>query len=159
MKKIQLFKFFLLLLAAMSYSSMHAQVGAVYAMTNGEGQVDGNVQGPNSVVAYAQAADGILSLLGSYPTGGNGGDFDGGEGLDPLISAYAITKTNDNNFVLAVNAGSNTVTSMSVNADYSLSVLDTESTLDVGPNSIAYVPSRRFGVNGIVYVSLSLIHI
>ena len=153
MKKIQLFKFFLLLLAAMSYSSMHAQVGAVYAMTNGEGQVDGNVQGPNSVVAYAQAADGTLSLLGSYPTGGNGGDFDGGEGLDPLISAYAITKTNDNNFVLAVNAGSNTVTSMSVNADYSLSVLDTESTIDVGPNSIAYVPSRRFGVNGIVYVS------
>ena len=27
-------------------------VGAVYAMTNGEGQVDGNVQGPNAVVAY-----------------------------------------------------------------------------------------------------------
>ena len=48
-----------------------------------------------------------------------------------MISAYAITKTNDNNFVLAVNAGSNTVTSMSVNADYSLSVLDTESTIDV----------------------------
>ena len=83
-------------------------VGAVYAMTNGQGQVDGNVQGPNSVVAYAQAADGTLTQLGSFPTGGNGGDFDGGEGLDPLISAYAITKSLDNRFVLAVNAGSNT---------------------------------------------------
>ena len=67
--------------------------GAVYAMTNGEGQVAGNVQGPNSVVAYSQSAEGTLSIIGSFPTGGNGGDFDGGEGLDPLISAYAITKS------------------------------------------------------------------
>ena len=79
--------------------------------------------------------------------------YDGGEGLDPLISAYAITKSNDNRFVMAVNAGSNTVTSMRVNEDFSLEVVDTESTIDVGPNSIAYVPSRRIGVNGIVYVS------
>ena len=70
-------------------ASSNAQVGAVYAMTNGEGQVEGNVQGPNAVVAYAQAADGTLSIIGTYPTGGNGGDYDGGEGLDPLISAYA----------------------------------------------------------------------
>ena len=128
-------------------------VGAVYAMTNGQGQVPGNVQGPNSVVAYAQAADGTLTPMGSFPTGGNGGDFDGGEGLDPLISAYAITKSNDNRFVMAVNAGSNTVTTMRVNPDYSLEVVDTESTLDIGPNSIAYVPSRLVGVNGFVYVS------
>jgi len=128
-------------------------VGAVYAMSNGEGQVPGNVQGPNSVIAYGQAPNGMLTLIDSYPTGGNGGDFDGGEGLDPLISAYAITKTQDNKFVLAVNAGSNTVTSMAVNEDFSLEAVDTESTLDVGPNSIAYVPSRRFGINGMVYVS------
>ena len=127
-------------------------------MTNGTGQVDGNVQGPNSVVAYAQAEDGTLSLIGSFPTGGNGGDFDGGEGLDPLISAYALTKTVDNRFVLAVNAGSNTVTSMRVNDDYTLTVIDTESTEDVGPNSIAHKPSSMPGVNGLVYV-LSLIHI
>ena len=128
-------------------------VGGVYAMTNGDGQVSGNVQGPNSIVAYAQSNDGTLSRIGSFATGGNGGDFDGGEGLDPLISAYAITKTNDNRFVLAVNAGSNTVTSMTVNNDYSLTATSTQPTLDVGPNSIAYVPSRRFGINGLVYVS------
>ena len=128
-------------------------VGAVYAMSNGEGQVDGVVQGPNFIVGYAQAEDGTLTSLGSYPTGGNGGDFDGGEGLDPLISAYAITKTDDNTYVLAVNAGSNTVTSMAINDDYSLEVADTQSTLDVGPNSIAYVPSDRDGISGLVYVS------
>jgi 6-phosphogluconolactonase (cycloisomerase 2 family) len=146
--------FFLLGLLAMS-TTMLAQnpVGAVYAMSNGEGQVDGIVQGPNTIVAYLQDKDGILSRIGDYPTGGNGGDFDGGEGLDPLISAYAITKTNDNRFVLAVNAGSNTVTSMAVNSDYSLTTVNTQPTLDVGPNSIAYVPSRRFGINGLVYVS------
>ena len=94
-------------------------VGAVYAMSNGDGQISGNVQGPNSIVGYAQAENGTLTLLGEFATGGNGGDFDGGEGLDPLISAYAITKTIDNRFVLAVNAGSNTVVSMKINDDYS----------------------------------------
>ena len=128
-------------------------VGAVYAMSNGEGQVDGNVQGPNAIVAYGQAEDGTLRLIGEYPTGGNGGDFDGGEGLDPLISAYAITKTIDNRFVLAVNAGSNTVTSLKVNDDFSLTEVDTESTEDIGPNSIAHIPSALPGVNGLVYVS------
>ena len=129
-------------------------VAAVYAMSNGQGQVDGIVQGPNSIVAYAQAENGTLTLMGEFPTGGNGGDFDGGEGLDPLISAYAITKSNDNRFVLAVNAGSNTVTSMRVSEDdFSLEVVDTEETIDIGPNSIAYVPSRKLGVNGVVYVS------
>ena len=116
-------------------------------------RVDGIVQGPNAVVAYAQAADGTLTEIGSFPTGGNGGDFDGGEGLDPLISAYAITKTLDNRFVLAVNAGSSSVTAMQVNPDFSLTVTDTESTVDLGPNSIAFYPSSAPGVSGLVYVS------
>jgi len=133
--------------------TISSPVGGVYAMTNGQGQIDGNVQGPNAVVAYGQAADGTLSIIGTYPTGGNGGDYDGGEGLDPLISAYAITKTVDNRFVLAVNAGSNTITSMRVNPDFSLTVIDTEPTGDVGPNSIAHKPSGMAGVNGLVYVS------
>ena len=152
MKKITL-SILSIIFVLLNVQSSFAQIGAVYAMTNGEGQIDGNVQGPNSVVAYGQAEDGTLSIIGTYPTGGNGGDYDGGEGLDPLISAYAITKSNDNRFVMAVNAGSNTITSMRVNEDFTLTVVDTESTEDIGPNSIAYQPSRRIGVNGIVYVS------
>ena len=81
--------------------------GAVYAMSNGSGQVTGTpVQGANTIIAYGRNTDGTLDYIGEYATGGNGGDFDGGEGLDPLISAYALSKTTDNNFVLAVNAGS-----------------------------------------------------
>ena len=152
MKNIVLFTLIFFLGFAVSITAQ-SPAGAVYVMSNGAGQVDGIVQGANSIVGYAQADDGTLSLLGSYPTGGNGGDFDGGEGLDPLISAYAITKTNDNRFVLVVNAGSNTVSSMTVNEDFSLRLTNTQTTTDFGPNSIAYVPSDRDGVNGLVYVS------
>jgi len=129
-------------------------IGAVYAMTNGDGQVEGTaVQGANSIVAYGRNDDGSLELIGDVQTGGNGGDFDGGEGLDPLISAYALTKTVDNNFVLAVNAGSNSITSLSVQSDFSLSLENTQSTNGVGPNSIAHIERDIDGVNGLVYVT------
>ena len=128
--------------------------GAVYAMANGNGQIDGNVQGDNWIAAYGRNTDGTLELIEQVPTGGQGGDFDGGEGLDPLISAYAITKTNDNNFVLAVNAGSNTLSSLTVDEDFGLTLTDTEPTNGIGPNSIAHTDILGpEGVNGLVYVS------
>ena len=129
-------------------------IGAVYAMTNGNGQVEGTaVQGSNSVVAYGRNEDGSLEMIGQFDTGGNGGDFDGGEGLDPLISAYALTKTADNNFLLGVNAGSNSIASMTVESDFSISQTDVQSTNGVGPNSIAHIARDIDGVNGLVYVS------
>lgn len=118
-------------------------VGAVYAMTNGNGQ-DQNPT--NSIVAYGRNGDGTLSNIGIFPTGGDGGDFDGGEGLDPLISAYAVTKSDDNRFVFAVNAGSNTVSSFRVNSDFSLTLVAQKPTQGIGPNSVAYY-------NGVIYVS------
>jgi len=33
-------------------------VDAVYAMINGEGQVEGNVQGPNTIIAYGRSDNG-----------------------------------------------------------------------------------------------------
>jgi len=54
-------------------------VGAVYAMTNGEGQVPGNVQGPNRIIAYGRSADGSLTPIRPFDTNGNGGDYDGGQ--------------------------------------------------------------------------------
>jgi len=128
-------------------------VGAVYAMTNGDGQVAGSVQGANSIVGYGRNVDGSLDPIGTFLTGGDGGDFDGGEGLDPLISAYALTKTADNNFLLAVNAGSNTISAFSVGQDYGLTATATAETNGVGPNSIAHAPRNQSGVNGLVYVS------
>ena len=131
-------------------------VGAVYAMTNGEGQVAGtNIQGPNTIIAYGRADDGSLTPIGPFATGGNGGDYDGGEGLDPLISAYALTKTDDNENLLAVNAGSNTITSFNIAADFSLEAAgDPLDTGAIGPNSIATTDDVTVaGTKGLVYVS------
>jgi len=115
-----------------------APAGGVFVMSN---ILDGN-----TIVSYARADDGTLSLVGEFSTGGIGGDFDGGEGLDPLISAYAIINSPDNEYLMAVNAGSGTVSVMQINADMSLELVDTESTSGVGPNSIAFN-------DGLVYVS------
>ncbi|MEL7536076.1 MAG: beta-propeller fold lactonase family protein [Pseudomonadota bacterium] len=112
--------------------------GAVYAMANG---FNGN-----SIVAYGRRADGTLKLLGEYATGGDGAAFDGGEGLDPLISAYAILLTENRRHLLVVNAGSSSVSVFRVRDDLSLRLTDTAYVQGVGPNSIAYR-------DGLVYVS------
>lgn len=130
-------------------------VGAVYAMTNGNGQIPGaNEQGANTIIAYGRLADGTLTPIGPFGTGGTGGDFDGGEGLDPLISAYALTKTPDNSSLLAVNAGNSTITAFNINEDYSLTAAgDPQPTGALGPNSIAFLPVEEDGIRGLVYVS------
>ncbi len=112
--------------------------GGVFAMTN--------ILDDNTIVAYSRAADGTLTLVGEYSTGGLGGDFDGPEGLDPLISAYSLINTPDNNYLLAVNAGSNNISVMQINADMSLELVDIETSAGVGPNSLTYN-------DGLVYVS------
>lgn len=123
-------------------------VGAVYVMTN---EINTSGDG-NAIAAFLRADDGSISFNGRFPTGGNGStDFDGGEGLDPLISAYSLINTPDNRFLLAVNAGSNTVSSFRINTDFSLTLIDVESTDGagtgaIGPNSIAYF-------DGLVYVT------
>ncbi len=112
--------------------------GGVYAMTN-------DFYG-NSVVAYGRRADGTLKLLGEYATGGKGAAFDGGEGLDPLISANAVILTENRRFLLAVNAGSSTISVFRVRNNLELFLVDQEYVAGVGPNSIAYR-------DGVVYVS------
>lgn len=113
--------------------------GAVYAMSNGFSA--------NTIVAYGRNDDGTLVLLGEFPTGGRGAALDAGEGLDPLISAYSVLLTDDRQFLLAVNAGSNSISVLRINDDFTLSVTDEHSVFGVGPNSIAYR-------HGLVYVSI-----
>ena len=115
-----------------------AAAGGVFAMSN--------ILDANTIVAYSRAADGTLSLVGEYATGGQGGDFDGAEGLDPLISAYALINTPNNEYLMAVNAGSDTISVMRINDDMSLELVDTESSFGTGPNSLAFH-------EGIVYVT------
>jgi len=112
--------------------------GAVYAMTN---DFDAN-----TIVAYGRNDDGTLNLINEFRTRGKGAAFDGGEGLDPLISAYSLIATDDREHLIAVNAGSNSISVFRINDDFSLRLTDVKKVYGVGPNSIAYH-------NGLLYVS------
>ena len=105
--------------------------GAVYVMSN---KVDGN-----TIVAYGRKADGRLKKIGEYPTGGLGStDFDGAEGLDPLISEGSVVLSDDRRYLFAVNAGSNSVSSFRINDDLTLRLREAVPVDGVGPNSVAY---------------------
>ena len=107
-----------------------AGIGAVFVATN---DLDNN-----EIVSFERAADGTLSVVGNFATGGVGStEFDGGEGLDPLISADSIVVTEDEQFLLTVNAGSDTITSFAINDDFSLSQISVIDSGGVGPNSVA----------------------
>jgi len=112
--------------------------GAVYAMSN---NFDAK-----SVVPYGRNEDGTLDLINEFRTKGRGAAFDGGEGLDPLISAYSLIATDDREHLIAVNAGSNSISVFRINNDFSLRLTDVRRVYGVGPNSIAYH-------NGLLYVS------
>ena len=100
-------------------------IGAVYVATN---YADGN-----SVRAFRQHDDGSLEVIGEYLTQGLGTGnveiFHGSEhdpthplrdGIDPLISAYAVYPTPDGRTLVAVNPGDGTVTSFRIATDHSL---------------------------------------
>lgn len=79
--------------------------GAVYTLSN--------LASGNSVIAYDRARDGSLSPLGTYATGGLGG----GSGLG---SQGAVVLSEDGRSLLAVDAGSDELTSFRVARDGSL---------------------------------------
>ncbi|MCH9697160.1 MAG: lactonase family protein [Gammaproteobacteria bacterium] len=118
------------------HQSNNPFVGAVYAMSNDADR--------NMVVAYGRNADGTLDLIGKFRTSGAGGAFDGGEGLDPLISAYSILLTDNKRHLLVVNAGSRSITVFRINDDFSLRRTDRRRVVGVGPNSIAYHDGRVY---------------
>ena len=81
--------------------------GAVYTLSNSAGG--------NAVIAYSRASDGSLAPLGTFPTGGLGS----GGGLG---SQGAVTLSGDGQWLVAVDAGSNDITSFAVGADHRLTV-------------------------------------
>jgi 6-phosphogluconolactonase len=79
--------------------------GDVYVMTN--------QSGGNSVMVFHRDASGALTFAGSFATGGNGI----GTGADPLGSQGAVVLSEDSRLLLAVNAGSNSVSIFAVSGD------------------------------------------
>lgn len=120
-----------------------AFVGAVYAGTNNFGDVG------NYVVAFGRKADGMLVPIDMFATGGTGrGVPRGATGpirLNPLISEDSLLAVDDR-YLLVVNAGSNTISSLRINADFTLTLVDQEPTGGTSPISIAEH-------DGVVYVA------
>ena len=116
----------------------------VYVMTNAASN--------NQILAYRRETGGTLTQMGAYSTGGNGlgsteiSPVTPQDGIDVLASQGAIRFTPDKRFLLAVNAGSNTVASFRIGSDGALERVDVESTIGMRPNALA-------ALNGLAYVS------
>jgi len=95
------------MLAAPAVSAVASDLdvaGAVYTMTNAA---------ENAVVVFDRDAAGGLTEVGAVATGGSGS----GDGLDPLASQASLVLTEDHQWLLAVNAGSNEISVFRVRDD------------------------------------------
>jgi 6-phosphogluconolactonase (cycloisomerase 2 family) len=98
-------------LTSTAFASTHGpwpSGGAVFVQTD-------NTAG-NQIIAYQRAADGTLTQVGAYPTGGLGGVL-AGSVVDHLASQGSLQYDPLGSLLFAVNAGSNTVSVFSVFGD------------------------------------------
>jgi 6-phosphogluconolactonase len=107
--------------------------GAVYVLTN---------QHANSVLVYARADDGALTLSGSFLTGGMGA----GTGGDPLGSQGSLVLGSMHQLLFAVNAGSNDVSVFRVSG-LSLQLMDRVLSGGTMPVSLAVKGSLLYVLN------------
>ncbi len=108
--------------------------GAVFAMTNAASN--------NEVVMYARDSDGLLTLLGRYPTGGWGS----GGVIDPLASQNALILSRSNRLLFAVNAGSDDVSVFGVRRE-GLRLLDRVGSGGGFPVSLTWSRNRLYVLN------------
>jgi 6-phosphogluconolactonase (cycloisomerase 2 family) len=124
-------------LAALTLAAWPAMVaagnapGAVYAITN--------AAAGNAVVVYDRAADGSLTPAGTYPTGGTGL----GAGLG---SQGAVIVSADRQFLFAVNAGSDSVSSFRIQPD-GLLLVDTVPSGGTRPTSVTFHQGLLYVLN------------
>lgn len=86
--------------AAAPAKADESEGGAVFVQTN-------NPAG-NAIDAFRRNNDGTLAFLAGYPTGGLGGR-EAGSGSDPLATQGSLALAADGRLLIAVNAGSNTI--------------------------------------------------
>lgn len=99
----------LLIAAAAPAAAADPAVGAVYALTN--------AAGGNAVLAFERHPDGTLGELGSFATGGLGS----GGGLG---SQGAVVLSDDGRLLVAVDAGSDEISSFTLGTDGTLTLAD-----------------------------------
>jgi hypothetical protein len=126
----------LLTVFSTSVSAAPGPAGAVYTMTN--------AASGNAVVMYNRWSNGTLTMVGSFPTGGKG--FDSAGPPDPLGSQNSLMLTQDGKWLLAVNAGSNTITVFRVKPD-GLEPVDWVSSCGILPVSLTISGNEVFVLN------------
>lgn len=105
--------------------------------------VQNNSTDGNGIAAYRRNGDGTLTYLTTYSTGGLGGR-ETGAGTDPLASQGSLALVADAGLLLAVNAGSNTISVFSVDGEQLrlIQVLDSGGSFPTGfavRGDLAYV--------------------
>jgi 6-phosphogluconolactonase (cycloisomerase 2 family) len=106
--------------AAVATTAVALAVPAAASAATAHGRGAGPAAGPavfvqtdntagNQVVAYQRSSDGTLALAGTYPTGGLGGQLTGSV-VDHLASQGSLRYDAAQHLLVAVNAGSNSVT-------------------------------------------------
>ena len=102
--------------------------GAMYALTNQHdlsqqiSAADDALSEPdrvNQVVAYSRDENGVLTQIGVYDTGGVGENIRN-SGANPLASQDPLIVSKDQRFVFAVNAGSESISSFTIDDDFGL---------------------------------------
>lgn len=109
--------------------------GGVYVATN-------SASG-NAVVAFARSERGALRRLGEFPTG----DLGIGGGGDPLQSQGSVAVSPDHQRLFVVNAGSNSVSTFSIDNDATPHLLGTVSSFGAGPISLSLANERLYVLN------------
>ncbi|MGE6259820.1 lactonase family protein [Heyndrickxia sporothermodurans] len=106
----------------------------VYMMTNNEAM--------NQIIAFYRDMNGMLTFVGSYPTYGKGtgtkevSTATENDGIDPLTSQGAITLSRDGRFLLAVNAGSHSISSFTITDSGTPILVDVKPSGGAQPNSV-----------------------
>lgn len=104
------------LVAALAAGLMAAQI-AHAGGTSAVVFVQTNQPSGNQIVVYDRAGNGQLTRAGTHATGGNGGIAQPGTELDHLASQGSLVYDAADRLLIAVNAGSNSVSTFSVTGD------------------------------------------
>ncbi len=98
--------------AVAPHPDIASSAGAVYVASNNATT--------NEVLAYKRGADGKLTYLATYLTGGRGSDG----AIDPLQSQHSVLLSDDHRFLFVVNSGSGNISVFRVCTDGKLSLIE-----------------------------------
>lgn len=98
----------------------------------------------NEIMAFHQEANGNLTFIKAYKTGGKG---TGEQTVDPLMSQGSIVLSDNNRFLFGVNAGSNSISSFKITNSGTLLPADVQHCGGFFPVSIATHRNLLYVVN------------